>query len=107
MKNERVRRGMKIAVSLFVLSLTVPLRAQLGNEGSIEGIVTDPSGAVVVGVFLKARNTDTSATFTATSDVSGLFPSSLWAPMNWWQNIQVSRRWFRKTWWSPSAPRST
>jgi len=64
---------MKIAVSLFVLSLTVPLRAQLGNEGSIEGIVTDPSGAVVVGVFLKARNTDTSATFTATSDVSGLF----------------------------------
>ncbi len=58
---------------LFLLSLTVPVRAQLGNEGSIEGIVTDPSGAVVPGVSLKARNADTSATFSATSDASGLF----------------------------------
>src|SRR6266851_3326259 len=73
MKTHRARHGVKVLVLIFVLGLTVPMRAQLGNEGSIEGIVTDPSGAVVPGVSLKARNTDTSATFTATSDASGLF----------------------------------
>src|SRR6266568_3251421 len=73
MKPHRARQGMKILMLLFLLSLTVPVRAQLGNEGSIEGIVTDPSGAVVPGVSLKARNADTSATFSATSDASGLF----------------------------------
>src|SRR6266567_8624847 len=73
MKPHRARQGMKILMLLFLLSLTVPVRAQLGNEGSIEGVVTDPSGAVVPGVSLKARNTDTSATFSATSDASGLF----------------------------------
>ncbi len=73
MKNDRVRRGMKTAVLLLVLSLTEPVRAQLGNEGSVEGVVTDPSGAVIPGVTLTARNADTSATFTATADASGLF----------------------------------
>src|SRR5229473_4687430 len=73
MKTYRARQGMRILALLFVLNLTVPVRAQLGNEGSIEVIVTDPSGAVVPGVSLKARNTDTSATVTATSDASGLF----------------------------------
>src|SRR5712691_2060431 len=73
MKTHRARHGVKVLVLIFVLGLTVPMRAQLGNEGSIEGIVTDPSGAVVPGVSLKAGNTDTSATFTATSDASGLF----------------------------------
>src|SRR5689334_15478657 len=73
MKTNRARHDVKVLMLLFVLSLTVPMQAQLGNEGSIEGIVTDPSGAVVPGVSLKARNTDTSATFTATSDASGLF----------------------------------
>ena len=64
---------MKTAVLLLVLSLTEPVRAQLGNEGSVEGVVTDPSGAVIPGVTLTARNADTSATFTATADATGLF----------------------------------
>jgi Carboxypeptidase regulatory-like domain len=39
-----------IAGLIFVLSLcfgAIPARAQLGNSGSIEGVVKDPSGAVV------------------------------------------------------------
>jgi len=47
--------------------------AQTRDLGSIEGIVTDPSGAVVAGVAMKARIAQTSATFTATTNEDGLF----------------------------------
>jgi hypothetical protein len=41
--------------------------------GSIEGTVTDNSGAVVTGVMLKARNVATGANYSATSDQAGLY----------------------------------
>ena len=64
---------MKILVLLFALGLSVPGRAQLGNEGSIEGIVTDPSGAVIPGVALRVTNLSTLATFSTTTNELGLF----------------------------------
>lgn len=73
MKTLRARHRMKILVLLLMLCLSVPVRGQLGNEGSIEGTVTDPSGAVIPSVTLTARNADTSAAFIATTDASGLF----------------------------------
>src|SRR6266478_1374894 len=73
MKIHRAPRGTKILVLLFVLSLTGPVRAQLGNEGSIEGVVTDPSGAVIPGVALRVTNLGTSATFSTTTNELGLF----------------------------------
>src|SRR6266446_874207 len=61
MKIHRAPRGTKILVLLFVLSLTGPVRAQLGNEGSIEGVV------------LRVTNLGTSAAFSTTTNELGLF----------------------------------
>ena len=58
---------------LLFLAFAAPCAAQSGDQGSIEGIVTDRSGAVVTGVELKARNQDTSATVTANTNEDGLF----------------------------------
>jgi len=47
--------------------------AQSGNEGSIESFVTDPSGAVVSGVNVTARNIHTAALYYAVTDGDGRF----------------------------------
>src|SRR6266849_2777376 len=73
MKTHRARQGMKILLLLFVLGMTMPVRAQLGNEGSIEGTVIDASGAVMPGVALRVTNLSTSATFSTTTNELGLF----------------------------------
>jgi len=62
-----------LGLCLFLLAPILLLHAQSGNQGSIEGIVSDPSGAVVAGVAVKARNIQTSVTFTATTNEDGLF----------------------------------
>ncbi len=56
----------------LVLVLSCAAAAQT-NEGSIEGIVTDQSHAVVVGTTVQARNVDTSAMFATTTDEQGYF----------------------------------
>ena len=55
------------------LMLVVPLTAQSGNEASIEGVVTDPSGALVPGAEIKARNLQTLASFSEVTNEGGLF----------------------------------
>src|SRR5271165_5371889 len=63
-----------VSVLLLLLIVSVaPTHAQTGDLGSIDGIVTDPSGAVVPGLTVKARNVLTAATFTATTNEDGLF----------------------------------
>src|SRR5258708_5834707 len=73
MKTHRARQGMKILLLLFVLCMNVPVRAQLGNEGSIEGTAIDASGAVMPGVALRVTNLGTLATFNTTTNELGLF----------------------------------
>src|SRR5215469_283987 len=46
-------------------------------KGSISGTVVDPQGAVVSGAQVKATQIDTGATFSTSSDASGLFRFSL------------------------------
>jgi outer membrane receptor protein involved in Fe transport len=58
---------------LLIMVSVAATHAQTGDLGSIEGIATDPSGAVVAGVTVKARNVQTSATFRATTNEDGLF----------------------------------
>lgn len=64
----------KFVSSLFaVLALAALCAAQVGTQASLEGTVTDPSGAVVPKAAVKLTNTGTGAQFTATADDSGYF----------------------------------
>jgi Carboxypeptidase regulatory-like domain/TonB dependent receptor len=57
----------------LLTSLSAGVLAQVGNQASVEGTITDPSGAVVPNVAIKLTNTGTGATFTGTSNESGYF----------------------------------
>ena len=58
---------------LAFLALTVSLSAQVGTEGSILGIVTDSSGAVVAGAEVTVVNLGTNLTKKAITDSQGNF----------------------------------
>ncbi len=60
-------------IALLVLSLSLVCLAQTGNQGSIEGTVSDPSGAVIPGASVTVRNEATNVSFSATTDSSGFF----------------------------------
>ncbi len=57
---------------LAVMGITAPVRAADVN-GSIDGVVKDPSGAVAVGIAVTATNTGTNAIFHATTDANGAY----------------------------------
>jgi len=63
---------MMLRAVALALVLAIPVGAQT-DQGSIEGTVADPSGAVVVGASLQARHVNTGATRTATTDAQGHF----------------------------------
>jgi len=67
------RNSRAVAVVILFLSMLWPRQARADDAGSIEGKVTDPSGAVISGALLKVHNLQTAATFAATSNDSGLF----------------------------------
>ena len=62
-----------VVVSLIMVFAIFPslMMAQGNTDGAIGGTVSDPSGAVVPGATITARNIETNATGTATSDSSG------------------------------------
>src|SRR5512144_2224017 len=60
--------------AVLLSSAAIAVRAQsLGGAGTIEGIVSDPSGAVVVGASVELQNPRTGYKRTATSDSNGGF----------------------------------
>jgi hypothetical protein len=64
-----------LAVVCLLLSLLVYAAAvaQVGNQASLEGTITDPTGAVVPNVTVKLTNTQTGASFSAASNGSGYY----------------------------------
>jgi hypothetical protein len=60
------------AILLCVLSLLGVLSAQTGN-GTITGVVTDPTGAVVANAPIEVKNTETGVVFRAVSTDTGNF----------------------------------
>ncbi len=57
----------------FAFFLVSPSSRPQGNQGTIEGIVVDQSGAALPGAKLTATNNATGLRFQATSDSNGLF----------------------------------
>jgi hypothetical protein len=70
MKIKRLPRGL-IVISALLFSL--PLITVHGAGGKIEGKITDPKGAIVVGAAVTATETDTNQTYTAVTDKQGQF----------------------------------
>ena len=49
----------QVEICLVLLAVLVPAFAQVGGTGTIQGTVTDPSGAVVAGASVTAVNVAT------------------------------------------------
>jgi hypothetical protein len=59
--------------ALFLLAFSLVAYGQSGSSGSITGIVTDPSGAVVPNATVEARNPVSGFSRTTSTDASGKF----------------------------------
>src|SRR5215831_17002250 len=70
MKNKRLPRAL---IVISVLLFAIPLITVHGAGGRIEGKVTDPRGAIVVGAAVTVTETDTNQTYTAVTDKQGQF----------------------------------
>src|SRR6266576_2141646 len=55
------------------VALSFPLLAQIGGSGSIQGVVSDPSGAVIPGATVVANNVATGVKTTRSSTAAGLY----------------------------------
>ena len=68
------RRKLIAVQCVFAISLfSVAALAQVGNQASLEGTVTDSSGAVVPNAAIKLTNTGTGIAFAATTSATGYF----------------------------------
>src|SRR5712692_6177004 len=61
------------ALSLVFVFCAAPLKAQLGNSGSIEGVVKDPSGSSVPGAKVEITNPVSGFHRETTTDTDGAF----------------------------------
>ena len=65
--------------SVFILA-AIPLIAQVGGTGSIQGTVTDPSGAIVAGATVTATNVATGVATVHTTTDAGFYVLPLLTP---------------------------
>jgi hypothetical protein len=72
-------RHVAICIALL-LAFTVPALAQVAGTGSIQGTVTDPSGAAIAGASVTARNVATGVETARKSTDAGLFVLPLLIP---------------------------
>lgn len=69
----RLSQAFCVCALVAAMGLSAALFALAGDQGSLEGIVTDPSGAVVPATTLRITDQQRAASFTATSNKDGLF----------------------------------
>jgi hypothetical protein len=74
--NQRCVSYRLLLTFVLALSFGVSLRAQSGNFGSLQGVVTDPSGAAVPGATIEIRNPVSGYDRTAVSGRDGRFAFS-------------------------------
>jgi len=74
--NQKLRALMSLVAVTLALAWCIPSVGQV-LKGSISGTVIDPTGAVVSGAKVKAKNSETGAVIETTSDNSGFFRLNL------------------------------
>ena len=84
----RIRHAVRFAVSLLALSASVALAQD--TTGTILGTITDASGAVLPGVTVTVKNTDTSQSRTIVTDDGGRYRVPLLAPGHYEVTAQIS-----------------
>ena len=70
--NKRSTNRALLLVLATALTIIFPLAAQIGGAGSIEGTVTDPSGAVIPGATVEATSLATGLKINAGNHGCGL-----------------------------------
>ena len=68
--------GPFLAIATFILLPACSTWAQTGGDGSIQGTVTDSSGAVISGATITATNVGTNVSTVRTSSSAGFFSVS-------------------------------
>src|ERR1700751_4739586 len=81
-------------ILIVAASLTLSIVAQAQYRASIQGVVTDPQGAVVEGANVTLLDTKTNRTVTATSDASGIYTFNALPLSNY--TITVEKSGFKK-----------
>src|SRR6266436_398959 len=79
---------------LLVCGVFFAAAAQAQYRASIQGVVTDPAGAVVSGATLTLTNLETSQKLTATSDDSGIYNFNALPPSKY--SLTVEKTGFKK-----------
>ena len=72
--NRRTGSSGFIALVLLLGLLTLPLYGQRTSTQTIEGLVTDTTGAVIPGATVIMTNVDTGITTTVTTNETGNYP---------------------------------
>jgi hypothetical protein len=75
-----VRKLSLLLVPLVMLLTVASLYPQAGANGAISGFVTDPSGAAVAGVTVKATNVSTGVSYTAGTTTDGYYSVKFLVP---------------------------
>jgi hypothetical protein len=77
-------------VLLIVCTFLLTTLVQAQYRASIQGVVTDPSGAVVAGATITLTDKETNRTLTATSDDSGIYNITALPPSNYTMTVEKS-----------------
>jgi hypothetical protein len=81
-------------VGVLVILLFTASLSQAQFRASIQGVVTDPQGAVVSGASLTLKNEQTNQTLTATSDDNGIYNFNALPPSQY--SLTVEKTGFKK-----------
>lgn len=87
-----MKRFFSVVLVLFATVVMSFGQATSVNGGSIQGSITDPSGAVVPGASITITDTDTGSVKTVTTDKSGFYSVGPLIPGNY--NVTVTRTGF-------------
>jgi len=79
-----------VLICLFCLAFTVGAFAQTGINATLSGAVADPSGALIPGVEVTAKNVDTGVTSTTLTNESGTYRFPSLQPGNYEVNATLA-----------------